>query len=135
MSTYATRFHRWMEEVWNKRREAAIDELLHVNAKIHGLETEMIGPADFKPFHRDFLQMFPTAHVDCEVLVSNDEFDAGHFTVTAINSDGKEVNFTGLAIVKYKNDQIIEGWNGVDFLKMHIQLGEKLVSTEEPMVF
>jgi len=95
----------------------------------------MIGPADFKPFHRDFLQMFPTAHVDCEVLVSNDEFDAGHFTVTAINSDGKEVNFTGLAIVKYKNDQIIEGWNGVDFLKMHIQLGEKLVSTEEPMVF
>src|SRR5688500_15753628 len=120
MSNYATRFNRWMEEVWNKRQESAIDELMDANAKIHGLETEMIGPADFKPFFRNFLQAFPTVHVEAEMLVSNDEIEAGHFTVTARSAEGKDVNFSGLGIVKYKDDKIIEVWNAVDFLKMQL---------------
>ena len=135
MATQATRFNRWMEEVWNNRREDAIDELMDANAKIHGLETEMVGPADFKPFHRSFLQSFPTAHMEAEVLVSSDEYEAGHFSVTAISADGREVNFTGLAIAKFKDGKIVEAWNGVDFLRMHLQMGEKLVSAEEPMIF
>ena len=133
MSTYATRFNRWMEEVWNKRQETSIDELMDANAKIHGLETEMVGPADFKPFYRNFLQAFPAAHVDTEILMTNEEFEAGYFTVSATSLDGKEVNFTGLAVIRLKDDKIIEAWNGVDFLKMHLQLGEKLVSSEESL--
>jgi len=133
MSTYATRFNRWMEEVWNKRQETSIDELMDANAKIHGLETEMVGPADFKPFYRNFLQAFPVAHVETDMLVTNDEIEVGYFTVTATSVEGKEVNFTGLAAAKFKDDKIVEAWNGVDFLKMHLQLGEKLVASEEPL--
>ena len=46
---------RWFEEVWNKRRTDAIDEMLAPDAVVHGLGPAMKGPSDFKPFHATFL--------------------------------------------------------------------------------
>jgi predicted ester cyclase len=122
---------RWAEEVWNKQNESAIDELLDQDGKIHGLETEMTGPRDFKPFYRSFLEAFPTVHLETEVLISNDEFEAAQCTVTATSADGKDVNFSGLAIGRFKDGKIVEGWNAFDFLSMYKQLGKKLVGEEE----
>jgi hypothetical protein len=36
--------HRWFEEIWNKGREAAIDEMLANDCAVHGLGTDMHGP-------------------------------------------------------------------------------------------
>ena len=55
-----TRMLNWFEEVWHKRNESAIDELLHPDAVIHGLKTDSDkkGPDAFKPFYRSILQGF-----------------------------------------------------------------------------
>jgi predicted ester cyclase len=131
MPNYSSRLERWAEEVWNNKNESAIDELLDQEGEIHGLETEMTGPADFKPFYHGFLEAFPSVHLKTEVLVANDEFEAAHCTVTAQSADGKDVSFSGIVIGRFKDGKIVEGWNAFDFLTMYKQLGQKLVAEEE----
>jgi predicted ester cyclase len=46
--------------------------------------------------------------------------------VTGKNAEGKDVNFTGLTIVKFKDGKLMEGWSAFDFLTMYQQLGFKL---------
>ena len=46
--------HRWFEEVWNKKRESAIDEMLDDDVVVYGLGPEdIVGPENFKAFHRN----------------------------------------------------------------------------------
>jgi hypothetical protein len=48
---------RWFEEVWNKAREGAIDELLAADGIAHGLGEagqDLRGPAEFRKFYRQF---------------------------------------------------------------------------------
>ena len=56
---------RWFEEVWNKGREEAIDEMFAEDGIAHGLADEsgedMRGPTDYKPFFRKFREAFPTS--------------------------------------------------------------------------
>ena len=134
MPNYTSRMHRWMEEVWNNQNEAAIDELLDQDAKIHGLDQEMVGPQEFKPFFRTFLEGFSSVHVDAEVLVANEDFEAAQCQVRARSADGKDVNFTGIVIAKFKDGKIVEGWNAFDFVTMYNQLGQKQVAGEEEAV-
>ena len=47
--------YRWMEQVWNRGSEDAIDEMLDANAIVHGIEgIDEPGPSGFKIFHRSF---------------------------------------------------------------------------------
>jgi hypothetical protein len=44
---------RWFEEVWNRGREDAIDELMAPDAPVYGVvgpDQVHRGPAEFKPF-------------------------------------------------------------------------------------
>jgi predicted ester cyclase len=126
--------HRWFDEVWHKGSEDAIDQLLDQDAVLHGLETDnnLQGPEAFKPFYRSFRQEFPSIRVDLDHLIKIDDFEAAHCTVTGTNTKGKDVNFTGLVITKFKDGKMIEAWNAFDFLKMYQQMGHRLVA-EEPL--
>jgi predicted ester cyclase len=131
---HASLLHRWFDEVWHKGSEDAIDQLLDQDAIIHGLETDsnLKGPEAFKPFYRSFRQEFPSIQVNLEHLIKTDDFEAAYCTVTGTNSKGRDVNFTGIVITKFKDGKIIEGWNAFDFLKMYQQMGHRLVA-EEPL--
>ena len=54
---------RWFEEVWNKGRAEAIDEMLAADCVVHGLSEDeskpLKGPVDFRPFHEMFRGAFP----------------------------------------------------------------------------
>ena len=108
--------------------------MLDQDAKIHGLDQEMVGPQEFKPFFRTFLDGFPSVHVDAEVLVANEDFEAAQCRVRACSADGTEVDFTGIVIAKFKDGKIVEGWNAFDFVTMYKQLGQKQVAAEEEAV-
>lgn len=60
---------RWYEEVWNKGRAEAIDEMLAADGIAHGLTDDpakpLKGPADFKPFHEMFRGAFADIESDC----------------------------------------------------------------------
>ena len=123
---------RWMEEVWNKGREDAIDEMMDANAVVHGLEgvTEP-GPEAFKAFFRNFKQQFPTINVQVDDVVSEPGFETARCTVDGTDANGNNVHFTGITFLQIGNGKILEAWNNFDFMNMYAQLGFKMVSPEQ----
>jgi steroid delta-isomerase-like uncharacterized protein len=127
--------HRWFEEVWNKGREEAIDEMFAEEAVAHGLVDddgeELRGPRDFKPFFRKFRDAFPDIQVVIEDCVTEGDKAAARCRVVAKHTgDGlgvaathKPVEFTGMTIIRVQNGQIVEAWNNFDFLSLNQQIG------------
>jgi predicted ester cyclase len=134
--------HHWFEEVWNRKREAAIYEMLHPDATIYGLGNSpadvIRGPKGFLPFWQKFTSAFPNISVAVEaVLVEGDKVAArcsvrGTHTGRGfgIEATGAKFQFTGMVLVYVKDEMIFEVWNNFDFLSLYQQLG--LVSMNQP---
>ena len=131
----ASFIHRWFEEVWNQKNEAAVDEMLVEGSVAHGLtETDgspITGPESFKRFHRAFVSAYPDLHIDVEDTIVEGDKIAARCKVTGkhggegigLAPTNKNVEFTGIAIVRVQDGKIIEAWNEFDFFKMYTQLG------------
>ena len=124
---------QWYDEVWNKANEGFIDEMLHKDVIVHGLDPvgTTKGIESFKSFYKNFRASFPEVHVEVKTLVSNAEFATGWCQVSAKHVKGNTVNFAGLTVVRFQNGKLVEGWNSFDFLKMYQQLGYRLMAEEE----
>ena len=91
----------------------------------------MQGRDAFKPFFRRFRSAFPDMEITVLRTVSDGEFVAVHCRVKAshggdalgIAATGKPVDFSGMAIARVRNGQIVEGWNCFDFLTLYQQVG------------
>ena len=126
---------RWFEEVWNKGRTEAIDEMFAADGIAHGLSDDagapMKGPPDFKPFHQTFRGAFPDVEVIVEDIIAEGDKVAARCSVRAkhtgdhlgVAATNAPVDFSGMTIVRIKDGKIIEGWNNYDFLKMNQQIG------------
>ena len=127
--------HRWFEEVWNKGRADAIDEMFDKNGIAHGLSDDpanpLKGPSGFKPFHTLFREAFPNM-----IVVVEDVFAEGDKVAARCSVRGKHegdfgeiaathspVDFTGITIVRINNGKIVEAWNNFDFMSMYRQVG------------
>jgi predicted ester cyclase len=133
----ATRMLNWFDQVWHTRRENAVEELLHPQAVIHGLNTDpdKKGHEAFKPFYENFCKDFPKINVEVTPIFVNDEIEVINCEVTGEDAAGHNVHFTGICIGKFEDGKLIEGWNGFDFITMYDQIGYKLVKQpEEEMV-
>lgn len=127
--------HRWFDEVWNKRNEAAIDEMFAEDGIANGLNdadgNPLRGPEAFKTLHRAFLAAYPDLQITVEDTVTEGDKIAARCTVRATHAgDGlgiaatnQPIEFTGLTIVRLKDGKIVEAWNEFDFLKMYHQIG------------
>ena len=127
---------RWFEEVWNKGREEAIDEMFAEDGIAHGLADEsgktMRGPADYKPFFRNFRSAFPDIEVIVEDMVSEGDKVAARCRVRGKHqSDSlgfaatlQPMEITGITIVRVHDGKIVEAWNNFDFMNMFRQLGK-----------
>src|SRR5688572_31227823 len=78
---------RWFEEVWNKGRADAIEEMFDANGIAHGLsddpENPIKGPRDFKPFHTVFRDAFPNMIIVIEDMVAEGDKVAARCSVRA----------------------------------------------------
>ena len=76
---------RWFEEVWNKGREEAIDDMFATDGIAHGLAEEpekpMRGPRDYKPFYQKFRAAFPEIEVVVEDTIAEGDKVAARCTV------------------------------------------------------
>ncbi|MGH9971501.1 MAG: ester cyclase [Pyrinomonadaceae bacterium] len=127
--------HRWFEEVWNKGRAEAIDEMFAEDGVAHGLADEsgeeLRGPVGFKPFFQKFRSAFPDIEVVVEDTVSEGDKVAARCTVRGkhqsdslgVAATNQPVDFTGIAIVRVSHGKIVEAWNNFDFMRMFKQLG------------
>jgi predicted ester cyclase len=62
---------RWFEEVWNRQREATIDEIMAPNSVGHMEGMEVVGPQEFKNVRATLLKAFPDLHVIVEATAAN----------------------------------------------------------------
>lgn len=127
--------HRWFEEVWNKGRADAIDEMMADDAVARGLTDvsgkELRGPTDFKPFFYSFRDAFPDIQVTVEETVSEGDMLAVRCSVTGTHAGegiglaatNRPVTFTGMCMLRIKDGKIVEAWNNFDFMSMFQQLG------------
>lgn len=123
---------RWFEEVWNKGREEAIDEMFAEGGVAHGLGGEPIrGPEDFKPFFHAFREAFPDIRVVVEDTITEGDKVVARCTARGTHRGGAlgyaatnlPAEFTGITIVRVRDGKIVEAWNNFDFMAMHRQLG------------
>ena len=126
---------RWFEEVWNKGREEAINEMFAEDGIAHGLADEsgepLRGPTGFKPFFRNFRTAFPDIEVVVEDTITEGEKVAARCTVRGKHQSDtlgfaatqRPMEITGMTIVRVRDGKIIEAWNNFDFMSMFKQLG------------
>lgn len=125
---------RWFEEVWNQRRAEAIDELLAPETIVHGLGeggADIQGTGLFKQFHRQFTEAFPDMHITVEEVVCRGDMAAARFSGSGthrgdhlgVPATGKAVTFTGMSFMRWRDGQIVEGWNNVDIPGILMQVG------------
>ncbi len=133
-----TLIHRWFEEVWNQKRESAIDELMAGDNIVNGLVgpdgKPMRGPAGFKPFFRHFCTAFPDIRIVVEDVVVDGDKIAARCSVSGTHTGPglmpapttKPIAITGMCIVRVENGKIAESWNNFDFMSLYQQLGMQL---------
>ena len=126
--------HRWFEEVWNKGRAEAIDEMFAVDGIAHGLGeagVDVEGPAGFKPFFEKLRGAFPEFVLTIEDTIAEDDKVAARWTVQlthegdqlGIPATGRQATVTGISIVRIKDGKIIEAWNNWDIFGLMQQIG------------
>jgi steroid delta-isomerase-like uncharacterized protein len=129
-----TFMERWYEEVWNKGRESAIDEMCAPDIIAHGLQdtqgNEIQGIEAFKTFFRTFVSSLSEIHVDVEAIVTEGNLTVARCDVRAKHTGeglgkppkGKPLHFTGISMVRLEDNKIAEAWNYFDFATMFQQM-------------
>lgn len=125
---------RWFTEVWNQGRDGAIDELLSPQGVGFGLgatDTQIHGPAEFRPFVHNLRSAFPDLHISVEDTVAEGDKVAVRLRVTGTHkgdglgfpATGRKIDVTAITIIQFANGQLSHGWNNWDQLGMLQQLG------------
>jgi predicted SnoaL-like aldol condensation-catalyzing enzyme len=99
---------RWFEEVWNQKRVDTIHELLAADAPGHMEGQEVQGPRDFLPVHQQMLQAMPDLEVEIEDVLADGDDAVVRWTIRALNG---RMTFSGMTWFKFRDGQIVEGWD------------------------
>jgi steroid delta-isomerase-like uncharacterized protein len=125
---------RWFDEVWNRRNEAAIDEMFAQHGRGHHFpETDAViaGPAAFKEIYRSFCNAFPNLRVIVEDVIGEGNHVAVRWVATmthtgdglGIPPTGKNVSLPGSSFAVVEDGKMIEAWNYIDMGHLYKQLG------------
>jgi steroid delta-isomerase-like uncharacterized protein len=125
--------HRWFEEVWNKGRADAIDEMFAADGIAHGLGdpgVEARGPAVFKPFAEKLRGAFPDINFTVEDTIASGDKVAARWSAQmthkgdhlGLPATGRRASITGMSIVRIKDGKIVEAWNNWDLMGLMQQL-------------
>jgi steroid delta-isomerase-like uncharacterized protein len=126
--------HRWFDEVWSQGREGAIEELLAEDAVMHGLgepEIAVSGPAAFKPFFTKLRATFPDLEIRVEQTVAEGDWVASRWTARmthqgdhlGVPATGRLIVVTGMSFGRFRDGQLVEGYNNWDQLSLMQQIG------------
>jgi steroid delta-isomerase-like uncharacterized protein len=134
---------RWFEEVWNRGRAEAIDEMFAEDGVAYGLAGDagsLRGPAAFRPFHRSFREAFPDIEVVVEDVIAEGDKLAARCSVRAkhqgdtlgFRATGRPMEITGMTFARVRDGKIVEAWNNFDFMAMFGQLGALRLDAPAP---
>ena len=116
---------RWFEEVWNKSRREAIDELFPQDCVLHDGCSEYRGPAEFKRFYDALRSQLSDVRVTPLEVFSEGDMVCMRWSSTAIHTaTGKPLQVTGISILRFKDGRFVEAWQNWDQYSLHQQLEE-----------
>ena len=104
---------RWLDEVWNKRNDAIVDEVLADDAVEHsdGWE-DFRGRAAFRKFRDDLFAAFPQLRITPEQTLADGNDVAVRWRVDATpNGSPSSVSFWGITWFRFDNGRLVEGWD------------------------
>jgi predicted ester cyclase len=131
---YMNIMDRWFDEVWNKGRESAIDEMCCVEVSAHGLHAsdgnEAQNRETFKKFYREIRSALSDIHVEVEQVVTEGDLMVARCLVMGKHTGegfgkspkGNPVKFTGMTMARVKDGKISEAWNNFDFITIFQQM-------------
>ena len=123
---------RWVEEGWNKRNFALIDELFTPNFYQHETGPETVTSREaLKPFVAGYVAAFPDLHFTIEDLVAEGDKVTWRFMATGTNkgslmgapASGKAIRLTGIIIFRLEDSRMAEAWLNLDVLGLLQQVG------------
>lgn len=110
---------RWMQEVWNDRRDETIGELLADDALGHleGIETR--GRAEFAKARASLLAAFPDLTISVEDTVVDGDSVIARWNVSGTHlgddlgfpASGRPARFRGMTWFRFEGGRIAEGWD------------------------
>ena len=121
---------RWFEEVWNKRRREAIDEMLLPQAVLYEGGKETKGPEGFQPFFDRMWAAFSDIHITIQDVIAEADMVCVRWSCTMTHSgDGlgmaptnKKLETTGISIVRVADGMLAAGWQNWDMLGLMQQI-------------
>jgi steroid delta-isomerase-like uncharacterized protein len=124
---------RWFEEVWNKGRMEAIDEMASPSVIGHGQaqhDTD-IGLQEFRAFASSIRSAFPDLKVTIDHTVEQGDKVVARWTATMTHKGnflgfaptGKTATITGTTTQRIAGGKIVEGWDNWDQLGLLVQIG------------
>ncbi len=126
--------HRWFEEVWNKQREDAMDELRHPEGRAFGFPSpgSELSAESFKEAYRQFNRTFSDIHAVVDEEIVDGDHIACRWTASCTHTgDGlgfaatqKRVTFSGASFMHMRDGKMLDGWNFFDFTRVVQELRE-----------
>ncbi len=115
---------RWFEEVWNKGRLEAVDELSTTDAKCYGFPQpeSVLDREQFKEYVLEFRRSFTHVHLSVDEVVAEGYRVAVRWTGTMKHTGaglgfaptGRVVHVHGMSILHLHDGRISAGWNALD---------------------
>ena len=125
---------RNIEEVWNQRKLAVIDELVSANSVLHDPTVPggtVTGSQGYRQFVEIYLAAFPDLHFTIQDQFADGDKVATRWIGSGTNKGalmgipptGKRSTVTGITIDRYQDGKAVESWVNYDALGMFQQLG------------
>lgn len=116
---------RFFEEVWNRRNESVVDELLAPDCIAYGLpdpDAVLRGPQEFKAVLRKFTGAFPDVKVTLHDIIAAGDRVAVRWTSIGTHlgphlgfpPSGKSISLDGATIGVIRAGRIEQAWNMMD---------------------
>ncbi len=114
----------WARRVWVERDETAIDEILVVDTKAHGLGLQpLIGADGFKPFHSAICSLLRDTELLIDQAIEAEGWLCVLCTFRGTTAEGRQASIGGAIHARIEDGKIREAYNHFDFLSLFTQLG------------
>ena len=122
---------RYIEELFNQKNLATVDELNTPDFVLHNDATTIQGLESYKQFLSMYLTAFPDLHMTIEDMIAEGDIVAERVSIRGthkgdlmgIPPTGKQVTIPAIYIVRFANGKGVEVWANTDILGLLLQLG------------
>jgi predicted ester cyclase len=126
-----TLVRRILEDLWNQKNPALIDELFAPTAAWHTHDGVFHGPAGVRQLYTLYTTAFPDVHVTMVDMVAEGEKVAAYYTVRGTHTGalrdlaptGQRVTVEEMMLTRVAGGQVVESWTVWDTLRFMQQLG------------